>query len=101
EGYRYGETLPLHDRTADSVGVSNVVEELIHDRQALGKNGVVVLTFIDKGGELNAEDLIITTKGFSEEKSDQDEHLEKLIRQNMNAVLGQVEMEDEWQTAIE
>ena len=56
--------LTLHPRFVDGLGVGDVGRAVLSDRQALGREGMIVLLLPKYGGKLDVKNLQIVSRGF-------------------------------------
>lgn len=57
------EQVKLRERTVDGSGVANIIAEHLDERTSLGKNGVLVISLVDRNGRTTIEDMWIETRG--------------------------------------
>lgn len=77
---RYGEEVPLRERTVDGEGISSVVASMLDDRQVLGHHGVMVLSLVERNGVFDPRQLTITTRGFSYDNPEMQRSIERSVR---------------------
>lgn len=56
--------IELHPRLVDGLGVGDVGTAVLSDRQALGREGMIVLVIPRRNGQLDAKNLNIVSRGF-------------------------------------
>ncbi len=64
KGFRYGEKVKLRERTVSGEGVSDVLASAISERQRLGAQGVMVVSLVEKVGQVEEEEIGVSTRGF-------------------------------------
>ncbi len=96
------ERLDIHPRLVDGLGIGDVGRSVLSDRQALGREGMIVLVIPRVNGKIDAKNINIISRGFVFMKEAQEvvEFL-KLTTGEIIADVGQDAKEDELKKAIE
>lgn len=79
-GFNYGEQVKLRERTVSGEGVSDVLASAISERQRLGAQGVMVVSLVEKGGQVDEQEIGVSTRGFQLGEEYTPEEFERAVR---------------------
>jgi ribonuclease J len=86
---RVGEHLNLQPRYVDGLGVGDVGRSVLSDRQALGREGMIVLVIPKVGGRLDLDSISVVSRGFVFMKEAQE--VVDYIKQTTKEIINEVQ----------
>lgn len=86
--YRYGAEIKLRERTITVTGTtSQVVDQVLADREILGKQGVVVVALNESAGQYDVDNLSVEERGLGLTDQEERQQLKEIVRETVRDTL--------------
>lgn len=87
-GFRYGKEIKLRERTITVAGTtSQVMDQVLADREILGKQGVIVVAMNEVAGNYDLNNMSVEERGLGLTSPEEQEQLYQIVRETVRETL--------------
>jgi len=87
-GFRYGKEIKLRERTITVAGTtSQVMDQVLADREILGKQGVIVVAMNEVAGNYDLSNMSVEERGLGLTSPEEQEQLYQIVRETVRETL--------------
>ncbi len=82
--FKYGKEITLRERTVSVAGTtSQVLDQVLSDREILGKQGIVVIGMSEQSGVLDIKNLVVEERGLGITSEEEREQLRLIVQETV------------------